>query len=380
MMRHTRAPQEGCGSSRVTCRRRRPLARVRMALLAVRLPSLRIASRRRATLKIHRRSLRGSPKSSSFPKQSMVGPSRNIDKSQPLYLQGDELIYDTGGNRVVARGNVEIYYNNYILTADQVVYDQSANTLTAVGNVVLKEPNGNIVRADRYTLTDDFRDGFVHRTVDRRRRRHAHRRRERDAPRRQHDRVHQRPLHALQNHRRHAAPVVLERGDRHPRPAGGDHQLSGRAVRAVRRADPLHALLRARRPVGEAQVRLPDAAASPTPTPSATASTIPYYFALAPNYDFTFYPMYTSRQGILWQGDWRHRHETASTTSRSPASIRIPPTCPRHRQPRPVRRLARQPRDQGPVLAVAAGGSSAGTSRSRATTRSAASTSSTTSC
>jgi LPS-assembly protein len=78
-----------------------------------------------------------------------------------LYLQGDEPVYDTGGNRVIARGNVEIYYNNYILTADQVVYDQSANTLTAVGNVMLKEPNGNIVRADRYTLTDDFRDGFV---------------------------------------------------------------------------------------------------------------------------------------------------------------------------------------------------------------------------
>ena len=39
----------------------------------------------------------------------MVGPSRNIDKSQPLYLQGDELIYDTGGNKVIARGNVEIY-------------------------------------------------------------------------------------------------------------------------------------------------------------------------------------------------------------------------------------------------------------------------------
>ena len=77
-------------------------------------------------------------------------------------LQGDQLIYDKAGNRVVARGNVEIYYNNYILTADEVVYDQSRrNTLTAVGNVTLKEPKGNIVHADRYTLTDDFRDGFV---------------------------------------------------------------------------------------------------------------------------------------------------------------------------------------------------------------------------
>ena len=35
------------------------------------------------------------------------------------------------------------------------------NTLTAAGNVILREPNGNVIRADRYTLTDDFRDGFV---------------------------------------------------------------------------------------------------------------------------------------------------------------------------------------------------------------------------
>ena len=30
------------------------------------------------------------------PQAALVGPSRNIDKSQPLYLQGDELIYDNG--------------------------------------------------------------------------------------------------------------------------------------------------------------------------------------------------------------------------------------------------------------------------------------------
>ena len=49
-------------------------------------------------------------------------------------------------------------------------------------------------------------------------------------------------------------------------------------------------------------------------TPSyANSSTLgfgfemPYYFALAPNYDFTFHPQYWSKQGVLWQGDWRHR-------------------------------------------------------------------------
>ena len=34
---------------------------------------------------------------------------------------------------------------------------------------------------------------------------------------------------------------------------------------------------------------------------------VPYYFALAPNYDFTFHPRYYSKYGMLWQGEWRHR-------------------------------------------------------------------------
>ena len=48
--------------------------------------------------------------------------------------------------------------------------------------------------------------------------------------------------------------------------------------------------------------------------PSFSSSTIfgvgvavPYYWALAPNYDFTFTPMITTRQGPLLQGEWRQR-------------------------------------------------------------------------
>jgi LPS-assembly protein len=62
---------------------------------------------------------------------------------------------------VIAQGIVEIYYNNYILTADQVIYDQGSNTLTAEGNAQLKDPNGSITRADRFEALDDFRDAFV---------------------------------------------------------------------------------------------------------------------------------------------------------------------------------------------------------------------------
>jgi LPS-assembly protein len=79
----------------------------------------------------------------------------------PLFLQADQLIYDTRGNRVIAQGNVEIYYNNYILTADQVTYDQGTNTLTADGNTLLKDPSGSTTHADRFVAPDDFRDAFV---------------------------------------------------------------------------------------------------------------------------------------------------------------------------------------------------------------------------
>jgi LPS-assembly protein len=250
----------------------------------------------------------GVQRQTSFPKQSLVGPSRNIDKSQPLYLQGDELVYDTGGNRVIARGNVEIFYNNYILTADQVVYDQSANTLTAVGNVVLKEPNGNIVRADRYTLTDDFRDGFVSQlsvvaSDDTRIAAEKATRRGgnttvftngRFTPCKTSDGMP--PLWCLS-----AATVVHDQQAATITYQDARFELFGVPVLYTpyfEHADP--------------SVKRKSGFLMPQPSISDNlgySTTIPYYFALAPNYDFTFYPTYSTRQGVLWQGEWRHRTE-----------------------------------------------------------------------
>ena len=104
-----------------------------------------------------------SPGKSSFPKSKdgMLGPRPKIDRAQPIYLQTDRLVYDEKNNRVIAEGNVEIYYNNYILTADKVIYDQSLNKLMAEGNAQLKDPNGSVTRADRFEATDDFRDAFI---------------------------------------------------------------------------------------------------------------------------------------------------------------------------------------------------------------------------
>ena len=142
----------------------------------------------------------GARRAEAFPKPQggvLGGPVQKIDKAQPLYLQGDELIYDTRNNRVIARGNVEIYYNNYILTADQVIYDQNANTLTAEGNAQLKEPNGNIVRSDKLVTSSDFRDALRAKPERRCQGRHAYRRAPRSAARGQRHRVRAGQVHAL---------------------------------------------------------------------------------------------------------------------------------------------------------------------------------------
>jgi LPS-assembly protein len=93
------------------------------------------------------------------PGQAQQGSGNAVPPS--LYLQADQLTYDTRGKRVIAQGNVEIYFNNYILTAEQVAYDEGTNRLVAEGNGQLKDPSGNITRFDRLEASDDFRDAFV---------------------------------------------------------------------------------------------------------------------------------------------------------------------------------------------------------------------------
>ncbi|MEM8626607.1 MAG: LptA/OstA family protein [Pseudomonadota bacterium] len=91
----------------------------------------------------------------------LLGENPTVSEANPMLLQSDELIYDNRNDAVVASGNVEIYYNDYVLLADKVIYKQGEQTLEAVGNVRIKEPSGSIVNAERIRLTDDFRQGFI---------------------------------------------------------------------------------------------------------------------------------------------------------------------------------------------------------------------------
>jgi len=84
--------------------------------------------------------------------------------ASPLpYMQADELLYTFAGNNtgVIALGNVEVHYNNYILTADRVVLDRNGKTAIAEGRVQLKDQSGTLTRADRMEVLDDMRDALL---------------------------------------------------------------------------------------------------------------------------------------------------------------------------------------------------------------------------
>lgn len=236
----------------------------------------------------------------------MFGPTPTINKSAPLYMQADQLIYDSKTSKVVAQGNVEIYYNNYVLTADQVVYDQSSNKLLAEGNAQLKDPNGSITRADRFEALDDFRDAFVQSLsiVTR------------DDTRIAADRATRREGNLTEYERAKFTPCKSE-GDSPPLWC----LSAGRIVHDQKSATITYQ--DAQFEFFGVPVLYTPYFEHPDPTvkrrsgflvPSfGNSSTlgfgteIPYYFALAPNYDFTFHPRYWSKRGVLWQGDWRHR-------------------------------------------------------------------------
>ena len=253
---------------------------------------------------------------SSFPKRPggpLGGPIKKIDKSQPLYLQGDELIYDTRNNRVIAKGSVEIYYNNYVLTADEVIYDQNANTLTARGNAQLKEPNGNIVRGESIDTTADFRDAFIESlsligTDDTRIAARRAVRKDGNVSEFEQGKFTpcksdpgKPPLWCISAerivHDQQAATITYQ-----------DAQFEFLGVPIMYLPYFQHADPSVKRRTG---FLLPSYMSS---SQLGFGVTIPYYFALSPTYDFTFAPQYLSQQGILYQGEWRQRLAIGDTT------------------------------------------------------------------
>ena len=78
-----------------------------------------------------------------------------------MFVEANELRYDTEKNIVSAEGNARIYYKDQTLEADRVVYDRNTGRVYAEGHAKLTLRDGTMLHGDRFDLTDDFRDGFI---------------------------------------------------------------------------------------------------------------------------------------------------------------------------------------------------------------------------
>ncbi len=177
-----------------------------------------------------------------------------------MLVEAEELVYDYDRDTISAVGNVKIYYIGYTLEADRVSYVKSTGKLIATGNVKMTDPSGLVVYANDIDITEDFRDGFVDslrvETPDKTY--FAAERAERTGGRA--DRFRQWRLHrlrALRGQAREAAALAGQGEADHRRRQGEDDLLPQCELRVLRPAARVGALHERRRPVGEAEDRVP---------------------------------------------------------------------------------------------------------------------------
>jgi LPS-assembly protein len=93
-------------------------------------------------------------------------PARAADETRrigdaPVLFGADEVQYDQELGLTLAKGHVELDQGEQILLADSVTYNQRTDTVTASGHVALLQPTGDVIFADFVELHDDMRDGFL---------------------------------------------------------------------------------------------------------------------------------------------------------------------------------------------------------------------------
>jgi LPS-assembly protein len=226
-----------------------------------------------------------------------------------MLVQAVEVDYDYNNQRVSAVGNVQMFFNGTSIEADKVIYDQKTKRLHAEGNIRLTDADGKITYANIMDLSDDYRDGFV------------------DSLRV--DSPEQTRMAASRADRSSGNYTVFENGVYTAcAPCKDDPKKP--PLWQVKGARIIHDQTDKMMYFENAQLEffgVPMAYlpyfSTPDPTvkrktgflmPYITSATpfgfgveTPFYWAIAPDYDATFSPRITSRQGVLFQGEFRQR-------------------------------------------------------------------------
>ncbi len=226
-----------------------------------------------------------------------------------MTVQAVEVDYDYNNQRVSAVGNVQMFYNGTSVEADKVIYDQKTKRLHAEGNIRLTDASGKVTYANALDFSDDYRDGFVDSLrVD-----------TEDATR----------MAATRADRSAGNYTVFENGVYTACAACKDNpkkpplwQVKGARI-IHDQTDKMLYFENAQLEFFGVPIAYLPYFSTPDPTvkrktgflmPAYTNVTgygygveTPFYWAIAPDYDATFNPRFTTRQGVLFQGEFRQR-------------------------------------------------------------------------
>jgi LPS-assembly protein len=231
-----------------------------------------------------------------------------------MLVQAVEVDYDYNNSRVSAVGNVQLFYNGTSVEADKVIYDQKTKRLHAEGNIRMTDADGKITYANILDLSDDYRDGFV------------------DSLRV--DTADQTRMAATRSERSNGNYTVFENGvytacapckDDPKKPPlwqvkgariihdQNDKMLYFENAQVEFFGVPLAYLPYFSTP--DPTVKRKTGFLMPNITTYSTYGTgveTPFYWAIAPDMDATFNPRFTSKQGVLLQGEFRQRLDNGS--------------------------------------------------------------------
>jgi LPS-assembly protein len=242
------------------------------------------------------------------PRAPRTAPPRAANDGQML-VQAVEVDYDYNNSRVSAVGNVQMFYNGTSVEADKVIYDQKTKRLHAEGNIRMTDAEGKITYANIMDLSDDYRDGFVD---------------------------------SLRVDTADATRMAATRADR----SSGNYTVFENGVYTAcapckddPKKPPLWQVKAARiiHDQSEKMLYFENAQLEffgvpmaylpyfSTPDPTVKRKTgflmpgfssasgygygveTPFYWAIAPDYDLTLNPRFTTRQGVLFQAEFRQR-------------------------------------------------------------------------
>jgi LPS-assembly protein len=235
-------------------------------------------------------------------------PPKTASDGQML-VQAVEVDYDYNNSRVSAVGNVQMFYNGTSIEADKVIYDQKTKRLHAEGNIRMTDADGKITYANIMDLSDDYRDGFV------------------DSLRV--DTADSTRMAATRADRSSGNYTVFENGvytacapckDDPKKPPLW--QVKGARI-IHDQVDKMLYFENARLEFFGVPLAYMPYFSTPDPTvkrktgflmPAFTSYTtfgygveVPFYWAIAPDYDATFSPRFTTQQGVLFQAEFRQR-------------------------------------------------------------------------